>query len=206
MTAFRFIPPSEPIEREAPPSGPGWSHEVKFDGFRVQLHVSDGKAAVFSRNGKDFGGRFRSVRTRLADLPVRSAVIDAELVAHDAAGKPDFRALIGGQKQDLVCWCFDLLEVDGRDLRALPLVTRRARLKALLKAAGDPMLRPSETFKDGEKLLAACAANGLEGIVSKKADQPYKSGRNHGWVKVKTHAWRAANANRGELFGKRSNG
>lgn len=124
-------------------------------------------------------------------------------MALDAEGRPDFRALVGGQKHSRVAWCFDLLEIDGRDLRSFPLVTRRVRLKALLKKAGDELLRYSDSFPDPLKLLAALDERGLEGIVSKKTDQPYVSGKNRGWIKVKCHAWRVANSDRGEMFGKR---
>jgi bifunctional non-homologous end joining protein LigD len=106
--------------------------------------------------------------------------------------------------------CFDLLEIDGRDMRAFPLVTRRVRLRALLKRAaklarlrhdGD-VLHFSDGFPDAVKLLEECCARKLEGIVSKRTDQPYVSGKNRGWIKVKCHAWREANRDRGELFNK----
>ena len=117
----------------------------------------------------------------------------------DADGLPDFRALVGGQNEK-VAWCFDLLEVDGRDMRPFPLVTRRARLKALIKKAADERLQYSDSFADPLKLLAALDERKMEGIVSKKTDQPYQSGKNSGWVKVKCHAWREANAGRWELL------
>lgn len=198
-----FIPPSEPVESQTPPIGRGWIHEVKFDGFRLQLHKEAERNFIFSKNGKDFTARFRDIAKAVAELPCKSCVIDAEGCALDAQGRPDFRALVGGQKHSRVAMCFDLLEIDGRDMRAFPLVTRRARLKALLKRAGE-LLRQSDTFPDAEKLLVALDERGLEGIVSKKADQPYVSGRNRGWVKVKCHAWRVANQGRGELFANRS--
>ncbi len=202
MRVFEFIPPALPVLQTAPPSGDGWIHEVKFDGFRLQAHVSRGVAKLYSKNGWDFGPRFKSVRDRVAALPVKSAILDCELVACDAEGRPDFRALIGGQKHDLVLWAFDLLMIDGADLRPLSLVTRRARLKAMIKQADDPCIRNSDTFKHPEKLLAACDERGLEGILSKKSDQPYRSGNNRGWIKVKCHEWRAANRGRWELFQK----
>jgi bifunctional non-homologous end joining protein LigD len=150
------------------------------------------------------------MRERVAALPVKSAIIDAELVACDAEGRPDFRPLLSwsrasgttGGQHSLVLWCFDLVEIDGTDLRSLSLVTRRARLKAMLKQADDACIRTSDTFKNPETLLAACDERGLEGIVSKKAGQPYVSGNNRGWIKVKCHEWRAANAGRWEMFAK----
>jgi bifunctional non-homologous end joining protein LigD len=98
--------------------------------------------------------------------------------------------------------CFDLLEIDGRDMRAFPLVTRRVRLRALLKRAASDVLHFSDAFPDAVTLLEECCARKLEGIVSKRTDQPYVSGKNRGWIKVKCHAWREANRDRGELFNK----
>jgi ATP-dependent DNA ligase len=127
-----FIPPSEPVEESVRPSGKGWCHEVKFDGYRLQLVKDGDRAFIWSKNGKDFTARFRDIAKAVTAMPCKSCVIDAEGVALDAEGRPDFRALVGGQKHSRVAWCFDLLEVDGRDMRAFPLVTRRVRLRALL--------------------------------------------------------------------------
>ncbi|AHB48165.1 ATP-dependent DNA ligase [Hyphomicrobium nitrativorans NL23] len=186
-----FIRPSEPIEQSAPPTGKGWIHEVKFDGYRLQLHKVGEEVTIYSKNGKDFTARFRDIARAVSGLPVKSCVIDAEGVALDAAGRPDFRALAGGQKHDRVAWCFDLLVVDERDLRELTLVKRRLRLGALLKKARSEVLRLSEPFPDPLKLLEALDEAGLEGVVSKRTDQPYVSGKNRGWIKVKCHVWRA---------------
>jgi bifunctional non-homologous end joining protein LigD len=197
-----FIKPSEPVESSSPPAGKGWCHEVKFDGYRVQLHKEPHRAFIYSKNGKDLTARFRDIAAAVGELPCKSCVIDAEGVALDAEGRPDFRALVGGQKHSRVAWCFDLLEIDGRDMRPFPLVTRRVRLGSLLKRAGHELLRFSDTFPDAGKLLNALDERGLEGIVSKRADQPYVSGKNRQWIKVKCHAWRVASADRGELFKK----
>jgi bifunctional non-homologous end joining protein LigD len=197
-----FIPPSEPVEQNLPPQGKGWVHEVKFDGYRLQLHKDGDRGFIWSKNGKDFTARFRDIAKAVAALPCKTCILDAEGVALDAEGRPDFRALVGGQKHSRVAWCFDLLEIDGRDMRAFPLLTRRVRLAALLKKAGNELLRMSDTFPDPTKLLAALDERQLEGIVSKRSDQPYVSGKNRGWIKVKCHAWREANRDRGELFGK----
>lgn len=194
-----FIPPSQPVESSSPPTGKGWVHEIKFDGFRLQLVKDGGRAYVWSKNGKDFTARFRGLAKAVAALTCKSCVIDAEGIAPDAEGKPDFRALVGGQ-QHKIGMCFDLLEIDGRDMRSFPLVARRVRLRTLLKRAASDVLHFSETFPDASKLLAACSERGLEGVVSKKADQPYVSGKNRSWIKVKCHAWREANRDRGEMF------
>jgi bifunctional non-homologous end joining protein LigD len=201
VSALKFIPPSEPVEQQTPPTGKGWCHEVKFDGYRLQLVKAGERTHIWSKNGKDFTSRFRDLARAVADLPCKSCIIDAEGCAVDAEGRPDFRALVGGQKHSRVAFCFDLLEVDGRDLTAFPLLTRRVRLRALLKPEPE-LLRYSDSFPDPAALLDACCAKGLEGIVSKRTDQPYVSGRNRGWIKVKCHAWREANRDRGEMFRK----
>jgi bifunctional non-homologous end joining protein LigD len=200
-----FIPPSEPVESSSPPAGKGWVHEIKFDGYRLQLVKEGGRGYVWSKNGKDFTARFRGLATAVAALTCQTCVIDAEGIAPDAQGRPDFRALVGGQ-QHKIGMCFDLMEIDGRDMRAFPLVTRRVRLAALLKRSESDVLHFSDGFPDAVKLLEACCEQGLEGIVSKRNDQPYVCGKNRGWIKVKCHAWREANRDRGELFSRKARG
>ena len=177
-------------------------HEIKFDDWRLQLHKDGDSATLFSRRGNDLTKRFRDVRDAVIALPRRSAIIDAEVVCCDSDGKPDFTALMARSTQNLCCWCFDLLSLDGRDLRGKPLTARKALLRGLLIAADDDTLRYSDEFEDAEKLVAVAEKMGLEGIVSKKSDQSYVSGKNAGWIKVKTSAWRAANKDRFELFDK----
>jgi bifunctional non-homologous end joining protein LigD len=99
-------------------------------------------------------------------------------------------------------YCFDLIELNGRDLREQPLVQRRARLQPLLARAKSDLLRFSESFPDANALLAECSRRGIEGIVAKRRDAPYRSGTRSGWIKVKTPEWKAANQYRGELFAK----
>ena len=188
-----FIPPSHPVHKPSPPTSKGWVHEIKFDGFRVQLHTGP-EPTIYSRNGSDFSKRFRSLLPHLREL--KPAIIDAELVACDDEDKPDFNALMFRPK-NLCLWCFDLL-ADKNDVRPLPLITHRTMLRKLLPEPD--VLRMSESFSDAKKLLESCEAMGLEGIVSKKADQPYKSGKNVAWTKVKTLSWRAANQARLEMF------
>jgi bifunctional non-homologous end joining protein LigD len=99
-------------------------------------------------------------------------------------------------------WCFDLLEQNGKDLRALPLTARKTKLGSLLRRYNHAALRYSDSFFDGTKLLQQAERHGLEGIISKKRDAPYRSGKGD-WIKVKTKAWRSANKDRGELFDRR---
>ena len=193
-----FIVPSAPVLKRAPPSGPEWLHEVKHDGWRAQLHRQAGGAAILSRNGKDITARFAIIRKALLGLP--PCIIDAELVGCDADGIPDFHALTTGNAHGCRAWCFDLMMIDGKDVRAEPLEERRARLETLLAGADQDLLRLSESFDDPVKLLEAAMKLGLEGIVSKRREQSYRSGPNSGWVKVKTAAWRDANRDRWEMF------
>ena len=123
-----FIPPSNPILRSEPPSGEGWLHEIKFDGYRAQLHKDGDDVAIYSKNGKDFTTRFRGIARAVALLPAKRIIIDAEIVASDAEGRPDFRALHSGAKEGLCAWCFDLLALNDRDTAALPLAARRGPL------------------------------------------------------------------------------
>jgi bifunctional non-homologous end joining protein LigD len=196
----RFILPAQPTLRTTPPTGDGWLHEVKFDGYRAQLHKGE-TSIVYSKNGKDFSSRFPAILHAVKSLPCKSVIIDAEIVALKEDGTYDFRALHSGNysQENLCAWCFDVLELNGEDLQPLPLIARRLKLGTLLKRHAHGSMRYSDTFTVPEKLLAECKRLGLEGIVSKKRDQPYRSGKCD-WVKVKTQIWRDVNKERGELF------
>jgi hypothetical protein len=148
----------------------------------------------------DFSSRVRWLVDALACLPgMRSLVIDDELVATDAAGLPDFYRLHFHRHDHGLCvWAFDLLHYNGRDLRELPLIERKAGLERLIVAANASWLHYSESFDDGFELLTAADRLGLEGIVSKCRDAPYRSGKQSDWVKCVT--WRAANKERWRLF------
>ena len=139
-----------------------------------------------------------------SELPIKSCIIDGEVVACRADGAPGFRALHGGNyaETDLCVWSFDLLELDGKDMRYMPPIVRRLQLGKLLRTFDHDALRYSEAFRDPERLLAECDRRGLEGIVCKERDGVYHSGTKSHWIKVKTATWREANRNRGELFAK----
>jgi len=203
VTASRFIQPCSPLLTKAIPTGPGWLHEVKFDGYRVQVHKTGREVEILSRNGHDFTARYLPIALMLAELPARSAVLDGELVAADAAGIPDFTALhrrrVAGS--DMMLWLFDLLALNGRDLRERPLHKRQVRLRALVRDLDCPAVLASESFDDGEALMRAVEKHGLEGVVSKRRDSPYRSGPIRDWRKIKTAAWREANRERWKLFG-----
>jgi bifunctional non-homologous end joining protein LigD len=196
-----FIIPAQPTLRDRPSKGDRWVHEVKFDGYRVQLHKVGENVTIFSRNGADFTSRWPAIAYALQHLPAKSAIIDAEVVACNAKGMPDFAALHGrtAAPEDFCAWAFDLLKLNGVDMRERQLVERRSKLQRLITRFDNTFLRFSEGFTDADKLLAECERLGLEGIVSKQRDQPYRAGRCD-WVKVKTQSWRVANRARRELF------
>jgi len=188
----KFVEPQLTRLVEQPPSGNGWVHEVKFDGYRMQLRAEGGKARLFTRKGLDWTGKFSAIAKVAAKLP--DSIIDGEICALDHNGAPDFAALQAalsdGKSELLIFFAFDLMFAEGEDLRTLPLSARKARLQQLLKTTrSDSHLRFVEHFTSGGDavLQSACRMN-LEGIVSKKADAPYVSGRGDNWTKSKCRA------------------
>lgn len=190
-----FVPPQLCTSVERPSSGDGWGHEIKFDGYRMQLRVQEGEARLLTRKGLDWTGKFSAIAEEAAALP--DAIIDTEVVALDSHGHPDFAALQAalsdGDTDNLICFAFDLLYADGEDLRALPLSERKARLEALLKVARgrrkEGLIRYVEHFESGgDAILQSACKLSLEGIVSKKLDAPYRSGRTEAWTKAKCRA------------------
>ena len=143
---------------------------------------------------------------RLAPFPIEylRRTIDAEVVACNAKGMPDFGALHGGtaKPEEFCAWAFDLLALNGVSMRERPLRARRSKLERLIARFDNGFVRFSEGFSDADKLLTECDRLGLEGVVSKRKDQPYRAGRCD-WVKVKTKAWRETNRDRRELFNPR---
>ena len=204
---LRFIPPCSPVHAKAVPAGDDWLHEVKFDGYRVQAHKVGSRVVLFSRNGHDFTERFAWIAQLLGELPAKAAVLDGEVVASDADGRPNFARLYLSRwgrpgPAAIHLWAFDLLVFNGQDLRPQPLVKRQASLQALLERFACPAVSLSEAFEDGQALLRVAEQRGLEGIISKRRDAPYRSGECRDWRKVKTTAWREANRERWRLFEK----
>lgn len=140
-----FIEPLHPAEQEKPPAGDDWVHEIKWDGYRIQAHVSGGKATVYKPRGNDWTRQFRSIADAAAKLPAKQAVIDGEAVVLAENGLADFHTLHGsldGRSARLRLYAFDLLMLDGRDLRELPLRERKARAaEAADRRAAGPGLR-----------------------------------------------------------------
>ncbi len=171
------------------PTGAQWLHEIKYDGYRALCRIENGTAHIFTRNGLDWTGRFGPIAEAASKLPVRSAFLDGEIVVLGPSGATSFQALqtaIGGKKAGLTFYVFDLLYIDGYDLRRSPLHARKAALSALLGSAADGPLRFSDHIegRGPEFRNRACDAK-LEGIVSKLRDAPYRSGRGRDWLKSK---------------------
>jgi len=189
-----FVAPQLCTLVDHPPSGEGWCHEIKFDGYRVQLQVEGGVARLKTRKGLDWTDKFTAIAKQASALP--DVLIDGEIVALDHHGAPDFstlQAAISDAKTDkLAFFAFDLLFAEGKDLRALPLSERKAQLKALLE--GRPkrkagLIRYVEHFEaDSDAMMESARKLSLEGIVSKKLNAPYRSGRSENWTKAKCRA------------------
>ncbi|WP_371126111.1 DNA ligase D [Bradyrhizobium sp.] len=188
-----FVAPQLCTLVDRPPNGEGWCHEIKFDGYRVQLRVEGGEAALMTRKGLDWSDKFKAIAEAGSALP--DALIDGEIVALDHNGAPEFStlqaAISDGKTDDLIFFAFDLLFAGGEDLRALPLIERKAHLKKLLEArkGKSSQIRYVEHFESGgDAILQSACKLSLEGIVSKKLDAPYRSGRSDNWTKAKCRA------------------
>jgi bifunctional non-homologous end joining protein LigD len=188
MPAFIGPQLTKPVEK--PPSGSGWVHEIKFDGYRLQLRVEDGKATLKTRKGLDWTPKFRAIADVAEQLP--DCMIDGEACALDSKHAPNFSALqlalSEGRSDDIVFFAFDLMFAEGEDLRALPLVDRKNRLQAMLGRLKDKngQIRYVEHLEtDGAEVLASACKMELEGIISKRRDGPYESTRSADWTKSK---------------------
>lgn len=175
---------------DKPPVGSQWIHEVKFDGYRVLCYIEGGQARLITRNQQNWTDRYPTIATAAAQLDVDNAILDGEVVALLPNGVSSFQALQNagrrGSPAKLSYYVFDLLYLNGKDLRRAPLIERKQSLHALLSQGNVPGLLYSEHFlTDGATLLNQCCKMGLEGIISKRADRPYLAGRTREWLKSK---------------------
>ena len=207
VSAFRFIPPCSPITAKVVPAGDEWLHEPKLDGYRLQIAKHGRVMRLYSRRGHDWSKRLIALSDALRGIPAHSAVLDAELCFPGPDGAPDFfrllKAAFTNQGGELAVYAFDLLDLNGQDLKPLPLIERRQRLERLLNRTKVTCLHLIEGFDNGQKLFEAAERHRLEGVVSKRRDATYRSGECGDWVKVKTSAWRETNRERWRLFGVR---
>jgi len=181
-----FRPPQLCTLVDSVPTGSGWIHEVKYDGYRAEIAVAGGKAKVFTRSGLDWTEKFPGIAEAAAKLPVGSALIDGEIVAFKD-GRPDFSTLKDAISNggEMTLFAFDLLELDGENLEALPNVQRKERLRAVIEGADERLQFAEHIVGAGEKLFETMCREGYEGIVSKRADAPYSGKRTQGWLKIK---------------------
>jgi len=179
-----FIEPALATSIEKVPSGERWMHEIKFDGYRAQLHIHNDAIKVLTRRGNDWTRRFSKIAADAYLINAGSAIIDGEVVVPAADGTTDFSVLqneLRGKSNRLVMIAFDLLYLNGQDLRKLPLIERKAHLKKIID---DTNIQHSDSFEiSGPEMYAHACKVGLEGVVSKVRDSAYTSGRGNNWVK-----------------------
>jgi bifunctional non-homologous end joining protein LigD len=185
-----FIEPQRASPAAIPPTGEAWVHEIKFDGYRLLARIDGGRVRLKTRSGLDWTGKFPSVQKALEKLPVVAAFLDGEVVVETERGTPDFGALqqdlSEGRSERFSFYLFDLLHLDGIDLTRASLIDRKAALAQLLAGHADGVLKLSEHFTErGDIVLKHACRLSLEGIVSKLASAPYRSGRTKAWLKSK---------------------
>jgi bifunctional non-homologous end joining protein LigD len=184
-----YIEPCDPTLREHPPRGEDWVYEIKADGYRAQLHIRDHQAKIYSRTGYDWTEQFSSIAAAARRLRLKSAIIDGEAIVYGRNGLPDFQQLrreLGARKSHRVRYhAFDLLYLDGYDLRETPFIERKRLLQSLLKDAPETFVFVEHIEADGEEVFRNACKLGLEGLVAKRADAPYRSGRQETWLKLK---------------------
>jgi ATP-dependent DNA ligase len=185
----RRYEPCLPRLAKEPPSGPGWIHEIKHDGFRILAELHAGGVRLITRNGFDVAERFPLAVAAITSLPAQSCIVDTEAIACDANGLSVFDLLRYRRQDHAVTLCaFDLLELDGLDLRPEPIEVRKRTLKGLLRRAHAGIAFNRHFDMEGAIVYRHACALGCEGIVSKRLGSPYRSGRQDCWVKVKNPA------------------
>jgi bifunctional non-homologous end joining protein LigD len=184
----RRIEPCLPRAAKQPPAGPGWIHEIKHDGYRIMAERNRGSVRLYTRNGYDFADRFPLAAAAIAKLPVRSCLIDGEAIVCDANGLAVFDLLRCGGGDDVVLCAFDLIELDGQDLRRAPIEERKAALAKLLRQSIDGIAYNEHYSGDGAIIYKHACALGCEGIVSKRLGSTYRSGHVVSWLKIKNPA------------------
>jgi bifunctional non-homologous end joining protein LigD len=187
--ASGWVKPCKAVLVKEPPAGSDWIHEIKHDGYRIIAVIAAGNARIFTRRGLDWSSRMPSIRAALEALPVTSATIDGEAIVAGQDGISDFfalhQALAAGNAPDAGLIAFDLIELDGKELRDDAIEARRKRLKRLIGSTASALQFSDEIGGEGKDALHEAREMGLEGIVSKRRGSPYRSGRNPNWRKTK---------------------
>ena len=184
-----IIEPCLPSPAKAPPSGPGWIHEIKHDGFRILARRDGARVRLITRHGNDFTARFPLVASAVVALPARSCLIDGEAIVCDENGLAVFELIRGHDSKTSAVLCvFDLLELDEKDLRRRPIEERKSLLAKLLHDSDSDLgiVLNKHYEEDGAIVFREACRLGCEGIVSKKLGSTYRRGRSPLWLKVKT--------------------
>ncbi len=187
------IEPCLALLKSKPPKGREWVYEIKWDGYRLAVHIEPTGVRILTRGGHDWTPRFPAIEQAAKQLPVATAILDGEAVVLDEQGRSDFGLLqqsLGGRggtktSRNSVLFAFDLLYFDGHDLTRMDLSERRHILEDLMEGAAGAIRISEEIDADGGQLLASACEHGLEGIIAKRRDAPYRSGRAGDWLKIK---------------------
>ena len=186
-----FVPPQLPRLISVPPAEVNWVHEAKYDGYRIQTQLRAGIGTLLTRKGLDWSNSFPKLLAALEEIPVESAILDGEVVAQDESGRGHFQLLQNSLKSkddgNLSYYVFDLLYLNGVDLRSLPFLERKRLLNELLGGVRGNIFYSEHFESPGREFFQLSCEHGLEGMVSKRADAAYHSGRGETWVKVKCH-------------------
>jgi len=186
----KFIPTMQPTLVDEPPDGGEWLHEIKYDGNRTQLAIGGGEVRAYTRNGHDWTEKYSRIVAGAARIDCRSALIDGEVCVQNEHGVTDFGALRSAMTKTperLIFFAFDLLHLNGVDMRRKPLEERRAHLRWILEGTHSQIHMSDEYDGDGADFFKLVDQMGLEGIVSKRKGSLYVSGATRSWLKIK--AW-----------------
>jgi len=187
------VEPCLALLKSVPPAGPNWAYEIKWDGYRLAIHIEPGGVRIITRGGHDWTHRFPTIAAAAKELGVGTAILDGEAVVLNGEGRSDFGALqrsLGGRggkraSTESILFAFDLLYFDGHDLTKTELSLRRHLLEDLLDGAVGAIQLSEEVQGDGAELLENARLLGMEGIIAKHRDSPYRSGRTGDWLKIK---------------------
>jgi len=198
-----FIVPAQPVERDKPPAGPDWVHEIKHDGYRMIVRRDGETVRIYSRRGNDWTARLPTIASAAARIKGKSFTLDGEAVVIGADGLSRFDELrrVEGARVAFL-YAFDFLEHDGDDLREQPLLARRKALARLLRRSQEGIVFNEHTEEEGAVVFAHACQLGAEGIVSKRIDAPYRSGPHSAWIKVRNPASIAVQRERSENWNK----
>ncbi|RWM84300.1 MAG: DNA ligase [Mesorhizobium sp.] len=188
---LKFIPPQEPLLVEEPPTSDNWIHEIKYDGYRTEIIIDWDGARAYTKTGIDWSKRYWPIVAAAEQLGARSAILDGEVIAPNPKGYPDMaalRAALSWNAERLAFVAFDILHLNGEDLRRLPTIERRAILWDLVKPAEGAIQFSQHVEGGGAEFFKAVEEHGLEGMVSKRPNSSYRSGESDAWVKTKCFA------------------